>query len=133
MKHIIIALAALLISTAAVFGRSVPGEKVGVSFSELVHDFGTVPEKGGNVTCRFVITNNSTEPVALTSVVASCGCTKPKFDKKPIAPGSTSTIEVSYRPAGQKGEFDKELKLRLKSGSGKEERVKLRITGTVLP
>jgi hypothetical protein len=36
-------------------------------------------------------------------VEASCGCTTPKYDKKPIPPGGEGKIEVEFNSSGRYG------------------------------
>lgn len=104
-----------------------------LEFSEMKHDLGTLSENGPSAGHTFTVTNRGTAPVAILSATASCGCTHPEFSKKPLAPGESSDIKVRFVPAGQKGEFSKDIRLRFKSGSGKSKRVTLRITGVVVP
>jgi hypothetical protein len=39
----------------------------------------------------------------LTSATASCGCTVPKYNKKPVAPGDGGTVEVVFDTSGRDG------------------------------
>jgi len=39
----------------------------------------------------------------ISDVQAGCGCTTPKFSKKPIQPGDVGSIEVGYNSSGQRG------------------------------
>lgn len=53
----------------------------------------------------FVVSNISSEPVTVTSVVTSCGCTVAKLAPMPwtLAPGSHGTIDVVMNLAGKRG------------------------------
>ena len=66
-----------------------------ISFNEIEHNYGTI-QKGGDGNCEFVFTNNGNEPLILSNVRASCGCTVPTWTKEPIMPGKTGTIKVRY-------------------------------------
>ena len=66
-----------------------------ISFSEQEHNYGTL-QKGGDGNCEFVFTNNGNEPLILSNVKASCGCTVPTWTKEPIMPGKTGSIKVRY-------------------------------------
>ncbi len=109
-----------------------PGSKVGVSFNRTEADFGTVAS-GDPVRLEYVMTNNSSGAVAILSARASCGCTEPEYPRKPVMPGESAVIKVSFNTVGQRGEIDKEVTLRLKNAANKSEKVQLRIAGVVVP
>ena len=58
----------------------------------------------------FEIRNVGTEPLQLTAVNASCGCTQVTWPHEPIAPGATAKIETVY-DALILGTFQKELEV----------------------
>ena len=60
-----------------------------------VHDYGTITQ-GANGECAFVVTNIGDAPLIITNCKGSCGCTVPKCDTTPIAPGQKSTVSVRY-------------------------------------
>jgi len=60
-----------------------------------VHDYGTIAQ-GANGECAFVVTNIGDAPLIITNCKGSCGCTVPKCDTTPIAPGQKSTVSVRY-------------------------------------
>ena len=66
-----------------------------ITFEKLVHDYGTI-QKGGDGNCVFEFTNNGNEPLILSGVRASCGCTTPSWTKAPIMPGQTGQVKVRY-------------------------------------
>jgi len=66
-----------------------------IKFEETTHQFGEV-EKGAPAEYAFVFTNTSDEPITLTRVKASCGCTTPAWTREPVAPGETGEIKVKY-------------------------------------
>ena len=101
MKRIIFLLTCITIS----LGFSFAQEDGGITFNEKLHDFGTIPEKGGNVDFDFVLTNNSTTPLIINKVTTSCGCTTPAWTRTPIEPKKSGTITVSYNPNGRLGTF----------------------------
>ncbi len=77
------------------------GEAV-ISFSEYEHDFGKV-EAGEKIACFFTYTNSGVGSLVINSVSTSCGCTVPKYDKRPLAPGKSGTLEVIFNTAGYNG------------------------------
>ena len=78
-------------------------------FESTTHDFGTIAEAGGKVRCTFTATNQGAQPIVITDVVTTCGCTVPSFSRKPILPGEKSPIEVVYDPYGRPGAFNRKL------------------------
>lgn len=126
LKTMISAAAALLLGTATVWA----GEP-GVEFAVTSHDFGNIPEKGDPVTCEFEFTNTGDEPLVIISANASCGCTKPEIPKKPIKPGKTGKIKVTYLPMGRPGEFNKTVRVR--TNAKRPKTISLQISGVVIP
>ena len=98
-KFTILLFTALLASAPVSFAQSgkqsLPEEKV-VSFDSKTHDFGDVLLSDGPVSCQFVMTNISNNPIVIHNVVSSCGCTVPDYDKQPIMPGKSTTIDVTF-------------------------------------
>lgn len=79
--------------------------KAVISFASSEHDFGTVPQ-GTPVTYVFNFRNTGKEPLVLSAVNPSCGCTTPEWPKEPVAPGSNAKITVTYNAANP-GTFTK--------------------------
>ncbi|MBR1644227.1 MAG: DUF1573 domain-containing protein [Bacteroidales bacterium] len=98
-----------------------------ISFNKMVHDYGVI-EKDGNGNCVFEFTNNGTEPLILSNVRASCGCTTPQWTKAPIMPGQTGTINVRYNTSNVGG-FNKSITVT--SNAVDNPRVVLKIKGNV--
>lgn len=102
-----------------------------ITFEETSHDFGSIAEEGGNVTHEFTFTNTGDAPLMIVNASASCGCTRPTYPKKPVAPGKSDKIKVTYAPAGRPGEFVKSITV--KTNAKKQKSVKLQIKGAVTP
>ncbi|KJD35785.1 hypothetical protein PW52_08605 [Tamlana sedimentorum] len=66
-----------------------------IEFKTETIDYGTI-EKGADGVRVFEFTNTGNEPLVITKVSSSCGCTIPKKPKDPILPGKTGEIEVKY-------------------------------------
>lgn len=82
-----------------------------ISFREYEHDFGKVTE-GEKVACIFTFENTGKGPLVISSVTSSCGCTVPKYDKKPIAAGNTGIVEVVFNSSGYNGKQNKTITVR---------------------
>ncbi|NJX16588.1 DUF1573 domain-containing protein [Tamlana crocina] len=66
-----------------------------IEFKTETIDYGTI-EKGANGVRTFEFTNTGNEPLIISKVTSSCGCTIPKKPEDPILPGKTGEIEVKY-------------------------------------
>lgn len=99
-----------------------------ISFKEYEHDFGKIAE-GEKIASTFTFENKGKGPLMISSVSTSCGCTVPKYDTKPIAPGSNGIIEVVFDSSGKNGRQTKTITV--KSNASKPI-VLLRITGEVI-
>ncbi|WP_339893814.1 DUF1573 domain-containing protein [uncultured Algibacter sp.] len=66
-----------------------------IEFKSETIDYGTI-EKGSNGVRVFEFTNTGDEPLIISKVSSTCGCTIPKKPKDPILPGQTGVIEVKY-------------------------------------
>jgi hypothetical protein len=79
-----------------------------IIFGQESFDFGEVPE-GPQVTHEFKFNNTGKEPLVLSNVRASCGCTTPSWPKDPVLPGKEATILVTYNTQGRPGSFTKSV------------------------
>jgi len=121
-----------LLLTAAILGSAVAtAGGPGIEFATTSHDFGNINEEGDPVSCEFEFTNTGDEPLVIISANASCGCTRPEFPKKPVKPGKTGKIKVTYLPKGRPGEFNKSIRVR--TNAKRPKKVNLKISGVVIP
>ena len=98
-----------------------------ITFTEQEHNYGTL-QKGGDGNCEFTFTNEGNEPLILSNVKASCGCTVPTWTKEPIMPGKTGTIKVRYN-TNNIGAFTKTITVT--SNAVDSPRLTLKIRGKV--
>ncbi|MGL5683342.1 MAG: DUF1573 domain-containing protein [Marinifilaceae bacterium] len=80
-----------------------------MDFKEEVADFGTINENGGPVSQSFTFTNTGDKPLIIKNVRVSCGCTTPDWSKKPIPPGESGEIKVTFDPKNRPGKFMKSV------------------------
>lgn len=66
-----------------------------IIFNKTVHDYGTMVQHGDGK-CEFSFTNEGNEPLILSNVRSSCGCTVPTWPREPILPGQSGVIKVKY-------------------------------------
>jgi Protein of unknown function (DUF1573). len=69
--------------------------KAEFKFEKETHDFGKVPQNKP-VSYEFTFTNVGTEPIIISEVKPSCGCSVAEFTKTPVKPGETGKIKVTY-------------------------------------
>jgi len=99
-----------------------------LTVAEQSYDFSTVVE-GPQITHDFKIKNEGKEPLILSNVHASCGCTVPTWPKEPILPGKESVISVTYNTSGRPGHFTKSITIESNSSGGNKV---INITGEVI-
>lgn len=87
-------------------------------------------KSGDKVDFEFKYTNKGKSPLSIHKVFASCGCTVAKFDSKPIAPGKSGTIKVSFDSKGKEGSQNKTVTVI--SNDPTDSKIILWIKGTVL-
>ncbi|NPD86371.1 DUF1573 domain-containing protein [Lentimicrobium sp. L6] len=98
-----------------------------ITFDITDHDYGTIYQNAdGN--CVFVYTNDGKEPLILSRVKSSCGCTIPKWSRQPLMPGQSDTIKVKY-DTKRLGSFHKSITI---TSNAKTPTVVLKIKGKVL-
>jgi hypothetical protein len=79
-----------------------------INFTEDKHSFGEI-EEGPKVSHEFNFVNTGKEPLILSNVKASCGCTTPAWTKEPVLPGEKGTILVTYNTSRRPGSFNKSI------------------------
>lgn len=78
-----------------------------ITFEKKVHDFGDMSQ-GDKVEETFKFTNTGNEPLIITNVQVTCGCTTPKgWPRDPIAPGGKGELTVAFNSAGKMGRQNK--------------------------
>ncbi|MBN1951806.1 MAG: DUF1573 domain-containing protein [Bacteroidales bacterium] len=123
---ILLAICTLSFSQAPVNGEKESAFGPKIEFEMLSHNFGVIPQNGdGKV--DFVFTNTGTEPLMLTNVRSSCGCTVPEWPREPIAAGAKSVIKVNY-DTRRVGAFKKSISV---YSNVSEVPIRLEISGTV--
>ena len=80
-----------------------------ITFETTTHEFGDVKETGGPISYDFKFKNTGDQPIIISNVQASCGCTTPDWTKTPVAPGQSGSIKAQYNPLGRPGAFNKSM------------------------
>ncbi len=118
----------LSIPALLIFLTSVGQSKL--DFAEVDHDFGEIKEESGPAEFTFHFVNNGEEPIQITSVKASCGCTTPGWTKEAVMPGDSGYVKAKYNPRNRPGKFRKSLRI---STSDVSSNKTLYISGFVKP
>lgn len=66
-----------------------------ITFEKMEHDYGTI-QQGADGNCEYKFKNTGNEPLIISDVRKSCGCTTPTWSKEPILPGKSGVIKVGY-------------------------------------
>lgn len=114
-------LAALATATAQAGGHA--------EWLSTSHNFGAFHEDDGVRTCTMRYVNTGDEPLSITAARSSCGCTLAEYSRKPLAPGDTAEIVVSYDPTGRPGRFSKNVYINFDNDEGRRT---LTVNGVVI-
>ncbi len=100
-----------------------------IKFDQITINVGTFPENAPVKKAVYTFTNVGNAPLVINQVVASCGCTVPKYDKRPIAPGQKGSVEITYNGQGKfPGHFKKSITIK---SNAKTEMTRLYIEGVM--
>lgn len=88
-----------------------------MDFVDTFHNFGTMHE-GETVTYDFAFKNNGKSPLIISNAVGSCGCTVPQFPNKPVQPGESGVIKVSFNSTGKPNHQEKTVTITTNSTRG---------------
>src|SRR5690606_27849521 len=104
MKHILF-FAVCLVSFAAYSQEVAKAEANGpvITWEKSTHDFGDIYQ-GDKVEHTYTFTNTFNQPLIITNVQVTCGCTTPKrFPRDSIAPGQPGQITLRYNSTRKTG------------------------------
>jgi len=76
-------------------------------FEKETQDFGKIPQ-GKPVSYVFKFTNVGDQPIILSEVQPTCGCTVAKFTSTPVKKGEVGEINITYNAAAM-GPFSKAI------------------------
>jgi hypothetical protein len=131
MKKIVIATGVLVCFVVAISLSAQPLIKkmanAAFNWTETVFDFGSI-KVNVPVNHTFTFKNHGDNPLVITSVQASCGCTVTEYSKDPIEPGAEGFVKATYN-AAKTGVFNKTVTVNANTDDGP---VQLTIKGTVI-
>jgi len=105
MKKLFVLLTLIIGLGTVVNAQSKPAE---FKFDKETHDFGKIPlNKPASVDFKF--TNTGDQPLILSKVETTCGCTVPVYTQTPVKKGESGIIKVTYNPTGVALPFSKSI------------------------
>lgn len=124
MKKILFLFAVLI--NVTVFSQA----KIEFKDKDNTIDYGTVSKDSDDGLRSFVFTNTGNEPLIITNVKSTCGCTVPTKPTEPILPGKTGKIDVKYNM--NPGPIRKTITVESNASNYEEGRIPLKIKGEVI-
>lgn len=94
-KYVIICF--LLINSATAFGQYAEFD-----FLKRTHKFDPA-EEGVVLEHQYTFTNSGDEPLIISEYKVACTCTQVEFPKKPILPGESGVIKLTFDTEGKIG------------------------------
>jgi len=79
-----------------------------IAFESQTHDFGIIIE-GEKVPWTFKFKNTGGSDLIIADVSTTCGCTIPKWSRKPIKPGDEGKIDVVFNSSNRAGSNNKSI------------------------
>ena len=133
MKRVLLITGLVFLGLTSMYAQAQVEEQVNpnapeIAFEKAVIDYGTITQ-GADGNRTFVFTNTGKEPLILTNVKASCGCTTPKWTRNPVAPGEKGEILVHY-DTNRMGQFHKSITVQ---SNAKSATTMLTIKGKIEP
>jgi hypothetical protein len=86
-----------------------PSQATQIEVDQTEFDLGIIP-KGEAETVTVLIKNVGNAPLIIFDTRVSCGCTNVSYDKQPIAPNTTTEINITYN-ADDTGRFDRTVSI----------------------
>ena len=111
-----------------VFEEPVNGAKI--TFAEASFDFGEITQ-GDIVEHVFKFENTGNQPLVISNVMTTCGCTAPSWPREPIAPGASSEILVKFNSRGKIGIQNKVITI-VSNATNQREMIKI-VTNVKMP
>ncbi|TCD01031.1 DUF1573 domain-containing protein [Pedobacter psychroterrae] len=125
MKKAIMLFALILGISVAVNAQVKPAE---FKFEKETFDFGSIP-LNKPATVEFKFTNIGDQPLIISKVESTCGCTVPEYTQTPVKKGGMGTIKVTYNPGATPLPFVKAITI---SSNAKTTTKVLYIKGTTV-
>lgn len=123
-----VGLVVMLLMSAVSFAQS--GPKIEFTAKDNTIDYGKVVRGVDNGLRSFEFKNTGDQPLVVTNVRSTCGCTVPSKPEQPIMPGKTGKIDVQYNM--NPGPISKSITVETNATNVKDGVIALRIKGEVV-
>ncbi len=100
-----------------------------ITFEELAFEHADITQ-GDVIEHDYFFENTGTEPLIISNVLTTCGCTATKWPREPLAPGAKNSIKVKFNSAGKMG---KQTKIITIVSNATEARKQVKLMTNVLP
>lgn len=91
-----------VVSETSIIEETKKQPETSLALSEPSFDFGKI-KKGDVVEHIYEVTNTGKNPLIISSVQPTCGCTVPDYTKDPILPGQKGIITLKFNSANFDG------------------------------
>lgn len=106
MKSLLV-LICILSLVLGVKAQEIAKQGAAFAWEKASYDFGDLAQ-GEKIEHVFKFTNSGSEPLVITNVEVTCGCTTPRgWPKNPIKPGGTGEITIAFDSTGKIGRQNK--------------------------
>jgi hypothetical protein len=129
MKLAVLFIAFLLIEGLSTVSAQTSSTGAAITWEDNTYDFGEIVA-GEKVEHTFKFSNTGSEPLVITNVQVTCGCTTPKgWPRDPIPPGKKAELVVQFNSAGKIGRQNKVVTVISNAADGNSQ---VTFTATVL-
>lgn len=109
MKYLLVIVCSiLLVAAPQMMSAQANGPKMTFEVKDDTYNFGKVVD-GEVVTYNYVFKNTGNQPLIIYKTEVACNCTSADWPKRPVMPGQTSQIKVTYKSEGNVGKVNKQI------------------------
>jgi hypothetical protein len=89
------------------FAQTGKDKGAAITWEKSTYDFGDIVQ-GEKVEHTFKFTNTGNQPLIITNIQVTCGCTTPKgWPRDPIAAGGKGEVTIAFNSTGKLGKQNK--------------------------
>lgn len=129
-KAVLILFAVLSVCGSSAFASQPESEaKAELKFSLVSYDYGDMEYKKDARSVDISYTNTGDAPLVIIRTEQTCTCLSVKFSKKPLQPGESAVMTITYNPTKAVGEFSNYVTVFSNSDTPKQ---RIELTGKVI-